>query len=377
MQYAMMTELLNDLINIQSITPEDKGAQDLLEKVLSDLGFCCQRLNKNRVSNLYARLGSQSPTVLFAGHTDVVSPGPLGNWHSPPFELNDSNDKLVGRGVADMKGAIVAMIGAVGKLIEQDFNGSIAFLITSGEEGDDFLDGTPHAMNELLEQGEHFDYCIVGEPSSHKQVGDTIKVGRRGSMTCKVCVKGLQGHVAYPHLADNPIHKAAPIINALSELELDEGNDFFPPSSLQITNVNAGVGQGNVIPKDLEFEFNIRYSTEQTFESLCERIRAICDSQKESIELKFTHNGPPFLTSSGKLIEQSVNVIKKHLGYLPKLSTDGGTSDGRFIAPLGIELIEFGLINESIHKANEWIYKDDLSILSELYFDLLEGLYRE
>lgn len=369
-----MNKLLSDLIAVPSITPKDNGAQKILADSLTKLGFTCEFFNKNKVTNLYARLGTKEPVLLFAGHTDVVCPGPIEHWSTPPFALSEQGDKLVGRGVADMKGAIVAMVNAITQLLlKKKPKGSVAFLITSGEEGDDFLDGTPYVMKQLQKRGENFDYCIVGEPSSKTVVGDTIKIGRRGSMTTKLTVNGIQGHVAYPQFAKNPIHMAAPIVAALSSIKLDKGNQYFPPSSLQITNMNGGIGQNNVIPKTLQVEFNIRYSTEQSFEQLKEKIRSLCAPLSAEGELKFTHNGPPFLTSNGTLIEACKKVLNKNNIPLV-LSTDGGTSDGRFIAPLGIELVELGLINESIHKANEWIYKTDLSTLSHLYFELLSEL---
>lgn len=366
--------LLKALINIQSITPFDQGAQDVLAKKLTDLGFQTKRFDKNNVSNLYAKIGHKSPVFLFAGHTDVVSEGNLSDWNTPPFQLTQKDKQIFGRGICDMKGGIVAMVDAVEKFIETDFNGSIAFLITSGEEGQEYLDGTPYAMEKLLADGETFDYCVVGEPSSTSTIGDVIKVGRRGSMTGYLTIKGIEGHVAYPHLANNPIHLSAPIIEKLVSLPLDSGNEFFPPSSLQITNINGGVGLGNVIPKNLHLEFNIRYNTEQSFEKLKVRLIDLVKAHHNDFDFDFTHNGPPFLTSKSPLIEAAKKVISEKFSIDTELSTSGGTSDGRFIAPLGIHLIELGLINKTIHKANEGCDIEDLKKLSTLYQGLLERL---
>jgi len=370
-------QLLHALIEYRSITPDDAGCQDLLIEILTAIGFECSRLDNPPVSNFFARFGTQKPLFMFAGHTDVVPVGDESKWHSDPFTLKQHNGMLYGRGTADMKGSIAAMLFAVKRFIHDHPNlqGSIGFLITSGEEGDHFHLGTEYAMEQLYIAGIHPDFCIVGEPSSTHHIGDVIKIGRRGSLSAKIILHGKQGHVAYPHLAENPIHTLSPALNELAYTQWDSGNDFFPPTSLQITRIQAGGQASNVIPGELYLDLNIRYSTEQTEDTLKEAIHRMFERHGLKPTIEWRLNGKPFLTAHGKLLEACQFAIQNHTGKQPDLSTSGGTSDGRFIAPYGVEVIELGPINATIHQVNECVSLADLETLTDIYYTCLVSLF--
>lgn len=369
-----LKKILHDLIQLPSMSPDDAGCQDYLSHYLSELGFQCTRFDCPPASNLYAQYGSGDPLLIFAGHTDVVPVGEHAAWHTPPFELVEKDGFFFGRGVADMKGSLAAMMVMAKAYVEQQPEISLGFLITSGEEGDDFDKGTPYVMQQLQAQGIKPTYCIVGEPSSEKQTGDVIKVGRRGSLSAKITVRGKQGHVAYPHLADNPIHKASHAIALLADLQLDKGNAYFPPSSLQITQIQAGGTAGNIIPEQLTLSLNIRYSTEQTAEGLKSAVGDCFQAQGLNPEITWRLNGEPFLTQQGKLLEATRTAIQDITGVNPSCSTSGGTSDGRFIAPYGVEVLELGPCNASIHQVNESVSARDLEVLSAIYLKIAQLL---
>ncbi|MCX7115617.1 MAG: succinyl-diaminopimelate desuccinylase [Gammaproteobacteria bacterium] len=377
-QQEHLVSILRELIQFPSITPLDAGCQDYLAQQLTALGFDCVRYDAAPVSNLYAQYGTGSPLLVFAGHTDVVPPGDLNAWDTPPFELTEKDGFLYGRGVADMKGGLAAMLVMAKELVQNhaELNGSLGFLITSGEEGDQFDLGTPVLMQKLQEQGICPDYCIVGEPSSEKRCGDTLKIGRRGSLTASIVIQGKQGHVAYPQLADNPIHRASHAIAALADLVLDEGNAYFPPSTLQITQIQAGSGANNVIPGQLSLSCNVRFNTEQNETILKDLIVACFTQYQLNPVIQWRLNGLPFLTSQGRLLEVTREVIQQHLQQEPILSTSGGTSDGRFIAPYGTEVIELGLCNATLHQVNERIASESLLQLTQLYLGIAEGLLK-
>lgn len=361
--------LLQDLISFESITPNDAACQIYLSEKLISLGFKVEHYNNPPVANLYAQYGEGSPTIIFAGHTDVVSAGDSSLWQTPAFTLTEQDSKWLGRGVADMKGALVAMLIMAKRLISEKhiFNGSFGFLITSGEEGDFYNNGTPYVMQKLHQKNIKPKYCIVGEPSSNKKVGDSLKIGRRGSLNAAVTIDGKQGHVAYPNLADNPIHKASLALTSLVKLKFDEGNAYFPPSLLQITDLHAGMNAHNVIPSQLKMLLNIRFSTEQTVQTIKNAVMHCFTQHNITPKITWTLSGEPFLTKSGKLLSTCQQIIKEILGENPILATDGGTSDGRFIATYGIEVIELGLCNKNIHQANESIGIEEISQLAELY----------
>ncbi len=363
-------EILTQLISHPSITPHDAGCQEYMIRMLEKMGFHCQRLDNPPVSNFYARIGTGSPCLVFAGHTDVVPVGDQTKWLTDPFCLEEKNGVLYGRGVADMKGSLACMVVAAERFIAShpDFKGSLGFLITSGEEGDDYDLGTPYVMAQLHEQGIHPDFCIVGEPSSSKHVGDVIKIGRRGSLNAKLTLHGKQGHVAYPHLAENPIHTLAPALTQLATTLWDEGNAHFPPTSLQITHIHSGGQANNIIPGDLTLHFNIRYSTEQTADLLMQQVDACFTSHALSPTIEWRLSGEPFLTAQGDLLATCVTAIQKHTGHPPELSTSGGTSDGRFIAPFGVEVVELGPVNATIHQVNESVSEADLERLAKMYY---------
>jgi succinyl-diaminopimelate desuccinylase len=368
-------KLACDLISRNSITPEDAGCQFILADRLKPLGFENHHLRFGDVDNLYARRGESGPLFVFAGHTDVVPTGPAENWKYPPFEPTEDNGLLYGRGTADMKGSIAAMITAVERFIERypDHNGSIGFLLTSDEEGP-ATDGTVKVIDWLESRKEAIDWCLVGEPSSTAKVGDVIKNGRRGSLGAELTVKGIQGHVAYPHLARNPVHQAVAAINELVSQEWDNGNEFFPATTFQISNINAGTGATNVIPGDLKILFNFRFSTEVTDLELRARAESILNKHKLEYHIDWTLSGNPFLTAEGTLVDAAKSAVSTVCNYETELSTSGGTSDGRFIAPTGAQVVELGPLNATIHKLDEHVSVDDLNILSRIYEQLLINL---
>jgi succinyl-diaminopimelate desuccinylase len=365
-------ELTRRLIALPSITPEDAGCQALLGATLSELGFRVETLQFGEVTNLWAVWGERGPLFVFAGHTDVVPPGNTADWRSDPFEPCERDGYLFGRGAADMKGSLAAMLTATSAFLgAHQPHARIGFLITSDEEGS-AVDGTRRVMAELQRRGEQIDYCLVGEPSSSQAVGDTIKIGRRGSLSGRMRVKGIQGHVAYPHLADNPIHKALPALAALSTEVWDNGNAAFPATSFQISNINAGTGANNVIPETLTLDFNLRYSTELDAETIKSRVVAILKNFALDYTIDWHLSGEPFLTEDGTLIKAVEHAIAAVTGSAPERSTAGGTSDGRFIAPTGAEVVELGPCNATIHKIDECVRIADLERLAEIYQRLLE-----
>lgn len=375
MSDSAVLSLARDLLSRPSITPEDAGCQAMMAEYLAKLGFVIEPMVFHDTTNLWARRGSQGPLFCFAGHTDVVPPGPLDQWATPPFEPTVKDGVLYARGAADMKGSIASMLVAVERFVTRypDHAGSIAFLITSDEEGP-FINGTPKVVETLESRNEKITWCLVGEPSSSQRLGDTVKNGRRGSITGDLRVQGIQGHVAYPHLGRNPVHQAAPALAELAAEMWDEGNAFFPPTSFQIANISAGTGASNIIPSELYVQFNFRFSTESTDESLKKRVHDILDRHGLEYRLDWTLSGQPFLTASGQLVEATLASIEKITGLRSELSTSGGTSDGRFIAPTGAEVLELGPINATIHKVNEAVGVQELEQLAEIYEDLLVRL---
>lgn len=374
MSSAVLT-LTKALINKKSVTPEDADCQALMADILAPLGFDIESMVFSDTTNMWARKGDQKPLFCFAGHTDVVPSGPEDAWSTPPFEATEIDGYLFGRGAADMKGSLAAMLVATQNFVTKhpDHNGSIAFLITSDEEGP-FINGTTKVIDTLEARNEKIDWCLVGEPSSTTTLGDVVKNGRRGSLTGDLSIKGIQGHVAYPHLAQNPIHDSALALSELSTAHWDNGNEFFPATSFQISNIHAGTGAGNVIPGHLDVCFNFRFSTEVTNQTLMDGVTTILDQHKLKYEIDWTFNGQPFLTDSGKLVEATQLAIQHCTGSPTALSTAGGTSDGRFIAPTGAQVIELGPVNESIHKVNENVKIADLEQLAEVYENILERL---
>ena len=367
--------LLKDLVSRRSITPEDAGCQPLLISHLEKLGFICEVMVFEDTTNLWARRGTEKPLFCFAGHTDVVPPGPEDQWICPPFTPTVIDNLLYGRGTADMKSGIAAFIIALEQFIKahQDHNGSIALLITSDEEGP-FINGTTRVIDTLEARNEKIDYCIVGEPSSTTHVGDAIKNGRRGSLTADLIVKGTQGHVAYPHLVENPIHTCSPVLTELANTKWDNGNEYFPPTSFQITNFNSGTGAPNVVPGEAKIQFNFRYSTELTSAQIIQHVESILQKHPIKYDLEWTFNGSPFITPPGSLTHAVSKAILEVNGLTTELSTSGGTSDARFIAPTGAQVVEVGLCNATIHKVNECIKVDDLDELVEIYQRTLEKL---
>ena len=368
-------ELAMTLIGRASVTPEDAGCQPLIGERLEQLGFSIEALRFDDVDNLWARRGTEKPLFVFAGHTDVVPPGPLDEWDSDPFEPVIRDGYLYGRGAADMKSSIAAMVTACERFIDAnpDHKGSIAFLITSDEEGPS-VNGTVKVVEQLVKRNEAIDWCLVGEPSSTKQTGDVIKNGRRGSLGGELKIHGQQGHVAYPQLADNPIHRAAPALAELAGIEWDNGNEHFPPTTFQISNINAGTGVDNVIPGTLDVLFNLRFSTEATAESLKSRLEDVLDSHHLDYDIEWKLSGEPFLTPSGELIDAAKSAISAVTGLTTDLSTSGGTSDGRFIAPTGAQVVELGPVNATIHKINECVKVSELDTLSSTYEEILKRL---
>lgn len=368
-------DLAIELISRPSVTPEDAGCQPYLATRLAPLGFVAEHLRFGDVDNLWLRRGTTAPVFCFAGHTDVVPPGPLAAWDSPPFEPTIRDGMLYGRGAADMKGSIAAFTVACENFLRKHPNhqGSIAFLITSDEEGPS-INGTVKVVEVLEQRKEKIDWCLVGEPSSSCCVGDVVKNGRRGSLNGVLTVIGQQGHVAYPHLADNPIHRVAPALAELVSIEWDKGNEFFPATSFQISNIRGGTGANNVIPGTVTVEFNFRFSTEQTEAGLREQVEAILQRHGLRYELEWTLSGNPFLTARGELVAASVAAIRQVSGQDTELSTSGGTSDGRFIAPTGAQVMELGPVNKTIHKINECVAVADLDTLTIIYEKILERL---
>jgi succinyl-diaminopimelate desuccinylase len=367
--------LARQLIARPSITTADAGCLELISDRLAPLGFTLERIDCNGVSNLWARRGSAAPLVCFAGHTDVVPPGPREQWHSDPFVPTESDGRLYGRGAADMKSSIAAFVVAAERFVaaRPQHQGSIALLLTSDEEGD-AVDGTVRVVEKLTARDQRIDCCIVGEPTSVERLGDTIKNGRRGSLSARLVVKGLQGHVAYPEKVRNPIHLAAPALAELAATRWDEGNEYFPPTSFQISNIHAGTGATNVVPGTLEVLFNFRFSTASTIEELQARVHALLDRHDLEYEIHWTIGGRPFLTPRGTLVDVLVDSIRAVTGIEPALSTSGGTSDGRFIADICPQVVELGPVNASIHKVDEHIAIDDLEPLSDIYRQALERL---
>ncbi len=369
-------ELACELIRRPSVTPLDEGCQQLMMQRLEACGFAVERMRIEEVDNFWARHGGDGPVLCFAGHTDVVPTGPLQGWQHPPFEVRiDEQGMLCGRGAADMKGSLASMIIAVERFVADhpDHRGAIAFLITSDEEGP-AQHGTRAVVERLRARNERLDWCIVGEPSSSTLLGDVVKNGRRGSLGCTLTVRGKQGHVAYPHLAKNPIHLAAPALAELAAEHWDDGNAYFPPTSFQVSNLNAGTGATNVIPGELKAVFNFRFSTESTVESLQQRVSAILDRHGLGYDLDWALSGLPFLTQPGELLGAVSASIQKVTGRTTQPSTSGGTSDGRFIATLGTQVIELGPVNATIHQVNERILASDLELLTEVYYQTLVRL---
>ncbi|NLS13210.1 succinyl-diaminopimelate desuccinylase [Vibrio sp. SM6] len=367
--------LAKDLISRESVTPEDAGCQTVMIERLKALGFDVEIMVFEDTTNFWARRGTQAPLFAFAGHTDVVPAGNLADWHTPPFDPTVQDGYLYGRGAADMKGSLAAMIVAVEQFIAQHPNhqGSIGFLITSDEEGP-FINGTVRVVEALMARDELIDMCIVGEPSSTEVVGDVVKNGRRGSITGDLTVKGIQGHVAYPHLARNPVHQSFLALNELATTQWDEGNAYFPPTSFQIPNIHAGTGASNVIPGELNVQFNLRFSTELNNQAIIDRVVTTLDRYDLDYELDWTFNGDPFLTDTGALLDAVVAAVAKVNNTQPELLTTGGTSDGRFIARMGGQVVELGPVNATIHKVNECVRIDDLEKLTLMYQNVLEHL---
>lgn len=367
--------LTQDLIRRPSVSPEDQGCLKIIGERLEALGFRVNRMPFGPVENIWALHGTSGPVLCFAGHTDVVPTGPREEWHTDPFEPVVRDGVLYGRGAADMKSGLAAMITATERFIAKnaDHDGVLAFLLTSDEEGPS-VDGTRRVMEVLQARGEKITWCVVGEPTSTDALGDVVKIGRRGSLSGKLTVHGVQGHVAYPHLADNPVHAVAPALAELSTRTWDKGNEFFQPTTFQISNISAGTGAPNVIPGELKARFNIRFSTEQTVEKLQQTITEILNRHKVNYTLEWFVSGLPFFTAPGALSDAVIQAVREKTGRTPELSTTGGTSDGRFIAPTGAQVVELGVINATIHKVNENVRVADIDTLSETYERVMEIL---
>jgi succinyl-diaminopimelate desuccinylase len=367
--------LARELIGRASVTPDDAGCLDVIAARLAPLGFALERIDSNGVANLWARRGRGTPLLCLAGHTDVVPAGPRDQWHSDPFEPTERDGILYGRGAADMKSSLAAFVVAIEQFVaaRPDHRGSIALLLTSDEEGE-ATDGTVRVVDVLKARGETIDCCIVGEPTSATRLGDTLKNGRRGSLSARLLIKGVQGHVAYPEKVKNPIHLAAPALAELAATRWDEGNDYFPPTSFQISNIKAGTGATNVVPGRLEVLCNFRFSTASTVEELQKRVHALLDRHDLEYEIEWTLGGRPFLTPRGRLVEVLAEAVRQVTGVEPELSTSGGTSDGRFIADICPEVVELGPVNASIHQVDEHIALADLEPLAAIYRTALERL---
>jgi len=368
-------DFARNLIRQPSVTPDDAGCQDLIAEALQPAGFKAEFLTYGEVRNVWLRRGQVDPLLVFAGHTDVVPTGPIEQWHYPPFSATVQDGILHGRGAADMKGSLAAMVTACQQFVVNHPNhrGSIALLITSDEEGP-ANNGTVKVVEMLCDREEIIDWCVVGEPTSREQIGDVIKNGRRGSLGGKLTIQGVQGHVAYPHLADNPIHRAADIVTRLTAQTWDEGNEFFPPTTFQVSNLNSGTGASNVIPAQAELDFNLRYSPESSIESIKERVNALCQQVCTDYEIDWSRPNLPFQTQPGELVDAVSTAIYAVTGLTTDLSTEGGTSDGRFIAPTGAQVIELGPVNRTIHQINEQVAVADLETLAIIYQKILENL---
>jgi succinyl-diaminopimelate desuccinylase len=368
-------ELARELISRNSVTPEDGGCQELIAARLAPIGFRIEPVRCGEVTNLWARRGSGAPLVCFAGHTDVVPTGPLAQWRSDPFIPTERGGMLYGRGAADMKTSLAAFVTAIEGFVAErpDHRGSIALLLTSDEEGP-ALDGTARVVDRLRDRGETIDYCIVGEPTSVSRLGDTVKNGRRGSLSGRLRVKGLQGHVAYPHLARNPVHLAAPALAELAATDWDRGNEYFPPTTWQISNIHAGTGATNVIPGEMEVLFNFRFATASTPDSLEQRVHAVLDRHGLEYDLEWTLGAKPFLTPRSTLVSMLADAIREVTGVATEVSTTGGTSDGRFLAEISREVVEFGPVNESIHKLDEHVEVASIEPLRRIYLGALRRL---
>jgi len=364
--------LTEALINRPSVTPEDCGCQEMMAERLANYGFNNETMVFEDTTNLWARRGNSGPVFCFAGHTDVVPAGNLELWQTPPFQATIIDGMLYGRGAADMKGSLAAMVVATERFVTDypDHKGSIAFLITSDEEGP-FINGTTRVIDTLEARNEKIDYCIVGEPSSTKQLGDVVKNGRRGSISGELNIHGKQGHVAYPEHVINPIHSAMPVLAELSQLHWDNGNEYFPPTSFQLSNIQSGTGATNVVPGDLTAWFNLRYSTELTAQMIVDKIEALLTRHELDFDISWTFNGQPFITEPGTLVDSVTKAITKCSGINTQLSTSGGTSDGRFIAPTGAQVVELGPCNATIHQVNESVSVDHLITLTDVYYQTL------
>jgi len=370
---SRVLDLAKSLISRPSVTPEDSGCQALISERLGKIGFECANMPSGPVSNLWARYGTVAPLLCMAGHTDVVPPGPIGEWASAPFEPIVRDGWLYGRGSADMKAALAAMIVACEELLSSgaQLKGSLAFLITSDEEGE-AIDGTAAVIDKLIYKGEHIDFCLIGEPSCDKLLGDTVRIGRRGSLNGELRILGMQGHVAYPQLARNPLHRLTPALAELIATRWDNGNKHFPATSFQATALTCGAGATNVIPGHLDLSFNFRYSTEQNVAALMKSVETILDRNGLEYDIKWQDSGRPFLTPEGKFLSGIRKAISEVCGTDPIQSTAGGTSDGRFIAPTGAHVLEFGHLNKSIHQVNERVWVDDLEKLKDVYLRILQ-----
>ncbi|MFZ7173967.1 succinyl-diaminopimelate desuccinylase [[Pasteurella] aerogenes] len=371
----MKNEIINlaqNLIRRPSISPDDQGCQQMIAERLANLGFEIEWMNFGETTNLWAKHGSTKPLVAFAGHTDVVPTGDESQWQYAPFSAEIVGDMLYGRGAADMKGSLAAMIVTAEEYVKTNPNhkGTIAFLITSDEEAA-AKDGTTKVVDALMARGELIDYCMVGEPSSSQTLGDIVKNGRRGSITGNLYIQGIQGHVAYPHLAENPVHKATPFLTELTQYQWDKGNEFFPPTSLQIANIQAGTGSNNVIPGELYVQFNLRYCTEVTDEMIKDKVAEMLQKHDLKYHIEWNLSGKPFLTKPNKLVKAVVDSLEQVVGITPKLDTGGGTSDARFIALMGGEVVELGPLNATIHKVNECVSVPDLVTLGDVYKQML------
>jgi succinyl-diaminopimelate desuccinylase len=368
-------ELTHDLISRASVTPADEGCQELMAKRLERIGFHVERWRYGNVDNLWARRGEAGPLLCFAGHTDVVPTGPLEEWRSDPFKPAIREGLLYGRGAADMKSGLAAMLTATESFIAERpaHRGALAFLITSDEEGPS-VDGTRRVVETLRERGEHIDWCIVGEPSSETSIGDTIKIGRRGSLSGRLTVHGVQGHIAYPQFADNPIHSFAPALAELSSRAWDQGNEHFQPTTFQVSNLNAGTGAPNVIPGELKARFNLRYSPVHTLDELKASVEEVLSRHGVKYTLEWYLSGEPFYTAPGALSSAVCAAVRSITGRDPALSTGGGTSDGRFIAPMGAQVVELGVVNATIHKVNECVRIEDIDTLHAIYLQTLRNL---